>query len=294
MALNPSHKPPLVFGAIICTIGYFFIAAMGACSKLVSKDVSTMTILFAQNVICLILTIPQIIGKGWLYLKTEKIGLHLIRDFTGVMSFYSLFFALKTLHLVDGILLQNTGPLWIPFVVLIWLKMRTYVHLWWGMILGFIGIILILKPGMGILTLGSLFGITSGIFLGISLVSIRLLATTEPINRILFFYFLFGTLFSLPFVLMNGEITHLMNKDLLLLLGVGVFMFLAQILITYSFKFGKASTFAPIAYSAVVFSGILGWLIWGHIPDTLSLIGLILVMVGGILSIFFEKKRMNI
>ncbi len=283
------HKGNLLFGAAICTLGYFCVAVMSACSKLAVSKVPVPTVLFFQNLICLALILPWVLKKGLMSLKTRRIGLHLTRDITGLLSFFSLFFALKTIPLADGVLLQNTAPLWIPLVIYGWLRIHIKKYLWWGMLIGFLGVVLILKPGSDALQIGSFLGITSGIFLGISLVSIRRLTSTEPLYRILSIYSLFGVLATAPFAF-SGPL-FFPPYTWLLLLGVGGFMFLAQILITYSFKHGKASTLAPIAYSAVFFSVILGWLIWNHIPDFLSIIGMILVITGSILSIYFEKKN---
>jgi len=282
------NKEKLILGALICTAGYFFIAVMGAFSKLVSLNVSALMILFFQNLVCLLLTLPHVIKQGWPLLKTTRKGLHLTRDFCGVMSFFCLFLSLKSISLVDGVLLQNTAPLWIPLVAFVWLKIKVRGHIWWGMLLGFLGIILILKPGFGVLNIASLLGVASGIFLAVALISIRRLASTEPTTRILFYYFLFGTIVTLPFLFIHFVTPSL--KDFLYMLGVGISMYIAQMLITYSFKHGKASTYAPIAYSAVVYSGILGWLIWNTIPDFLSLIGLLLVIIGGLISLYYERK----
>ncbi len=277
----------IVLGAIICTIGYFFIAVMGACSKLVSSETSVATVVFYQYVVCFLFTLPQVFRHGFKSLKTRRWDLHLTRDISGILSFYSLFFALKSIPLVDAVLLQNTAPLWIPLVVLIWFRFHVHGHLWWGMILGFIGVILILKPGAEALSVGSFLALAAGVFLAIALVSIRRLATSEPSHRILFYYFLAGVVVSAPFV----QFVIPSTKDQLAILGVGIFFYFGQLFITYSFKYGKASTFAPIAYTAVVFSGILGWLIWGDIPNLMSFIGLILVIIGGIASLYFENKH---
>ncbi len=283
-----THKPNLTLGAVVCTIGYFFIALMGACSKLLDPQIPVSAILLFQNGIFFLLTLPQTVHHGPSTLKTEKWGLHLVRDAAGVLTFFSLFFALKTIPLIDGVLLQNSAPLWIPLVVLVWLKLKMRGYLWWGMIVGFAGIILVLKPGPEIFSAASCFGVLSGIFLAISLVASRRLTHTEPTYRILFYYALFSTAVSAPFAIVQWK-TPTMH-DWICLIGVGLCMFIAQVLVTYAFRHGKAAAFAPIAYTAVVYSGILGWLIWDHIPDLLSCIGLLLVILGGILSLFFEKR----
>lgn len=284
------NKPNLLYGAVVCMLGYLCIALMGTCSKL-AGDIPTSVIAFTQNIISFLLILPFALRKGVQHLKTKRKALHLLRDLTGVLSFFFLFFSLKSIPLVDAILLQNTAPLWIPLVVLIGLRVKMRGHLWWGLVLGFLGVIFVLKPGSSVFSYGSIAGVGSGILLGISLVTIRRLTLTEPVERILFYYFLVGVICMAPFAVAQASFKDF--SQWYYLLGVGVFMILAQLLITHSFEHGKASVFAPIAYSAVVFSGILGWLIWGHIPDFWSFIGLCLVVLGGVLSILVEKKYEN-
>ena len=282
-----THKPNLTLGAVVCTIGYFFIALMGACSKLLDPQIPVSAILLFQNGIFFLLTLPQTVHHGPSTLKTEKWGLHLVRDAAGVLTFFSLFFALKTIPLIDGVLLQNSAPLWIPLVVLVWLKLKMRGYLWWGMIVGFAGIILVLKPGPEIFSAASCFGVLSGIFLAISLVASRRLTHTEPTYRILFYYALFSDGRFRPFRNRSVENSHYARLDL---------PHWRRPLYVHRPSAGhlciqtrESGRFRPIAYTAVVYSGILGWLIWDHIPDLLSCIGLLLVILGCIFPLFREK-----
>lgn len=280
-----SHNQNLVKAVPIFLLGYFFLAAMGACNKLVSPQTSTFTILFFQNAICLILTLPQVVKNGWAGLRTERIWMHLVRDLCGISSFFFLFWGLKTIPLVDGLLLLNTSPLWLPLIALIWLRVRMKSYVWWSMIVGFVGIVLILEPGSETLQVGALLALAAGLLAGITFLTVAKLTSTEPVYRILFYYFLLGTLISAPLGLAIPS-----RHDFLFLIGVGGFCFLAQALLSYSFKHGKASILAPFSYSVVIFSGLFDWLLWDHIPNLLTLLGVILVVIGAILSIYFEKK----
>lgn len=290
--MNKKIKPNIAIGASVNILGYLCIALMATVAKLIPATIPATTILFFQNIICLLLVLPQVIKAGKNGLKTEHPWLHLTRDIAGVLSFLMLFIAVKNISLVNAVLLQNAAPLWIPFVVLIGLRKKVSSHLWFTIPIGFIGIIMILHPNAHMLeNLGTVVGILSGIFLAISLVTIRRLKLIEPTYRILFYYFLVGTIMMLPFLFVNW--VPLTNTDIALLISVGIFMYLGQMLITYSFHHAKASTLSPLSYSTIIFSVIAGWLIWGEAPSLLAALGIILVIIGGVLSVVMEKKELG-
>lgn len=281
-------KENLYLTSFIALSGFFCLSVVGAFSKLISNHISIFTILFFQTGICLLCTLPLLVKRGLSSIKTTKFSLHLARDLAGILSFFCLFYSFKNIPLVNGSLLQNTAPLWLPFIAFIWLRTRMRGDLWWGILIGFIGVILILKPGGASFSIGSFSALASGILLGFTLLAVQRLAATEPTNRILFYYFLVGVIVTGP--LAYFEYVHPSTRDLLLLIGIGVFTYLAQMLVTYSFKHGKATVLAPLNYTVVIFSGLFDWLIWNNTPDFITCVGAILVAGGGILSIHFEKK----
>jgi drug/metabolite transporter (DMT)-like permease len=286
-----SIKKNLPLGVLCCMLGWFFFTASITCNKLVIHNVSILTILLFQNAICLFLTIP-LIAWNRSSLKTKRWGLHLFRDIVGMLIIFFIFSALKTIPLVDGTLLQNTAPLWIPLIVFVWLGIRIRRHLWWGNIMGFVGIVLILKPGVEALSIGALYALASGLGTAFSIVVTALLSRTEPTERTLFYFFLFGTLVTLAMAFFGFSIPS--KQDLIYLIGVGIFTYLSVLLTTYSMQHGKASVLGPIAYSSVVFAGIFDYLIWDHIPDLLTFLGSAIVITGSLLSIHFESRYQKI
>jgi drug/metabolite transporter (DMT)-like permease len=286
--MTPSKKENLILGASVCTVGFFFAAATGACSKLVNPATPVLVILFFQNAICLLFNLPQITVMGYSALKTNKLGLHFLRDLTGFSSFLCLFAALKSIPLVEAMLLSYTEPLWIPFVALIWPGVRMRGSIWWGIGLGFLGIVFILQPSGEGLNAGIFLAILSGILAAVMLIVMHRLAATEPTHRTLFYNSLFGVLVTAPFALFNFSL--LSTTDLFFLAGVGFFTYLSQFLITYAFKHGDATTLGTLAYTVVLFSGLLGWIFWAEVPNLVSFVGMALVIIGGILSVYFERK----
>ena len=281
-------KKNLLFGSFVCIAGFFFGAATGACTKAISHHVPLFLILFSQYAIGLVLNLPQVFGRGISQLKTKKPALQLLRDATGFTSYLLLFAALRTTSLVDAMLLSYTEPLWIPLIAWVWPGVKMRGSIWWGIAIGFLGVLLILQPNGKGLDWGALLAALSGFSAGIMFIAIHLLSATEPTWRTVFYNSLFGALASAPFAFLHLPV--LSPFDWLCLFGVGIFNFSYQFLITYSFKHGDATTLGSLAYTVVFFSGLFGWIFWREIPNFVSFIGMALVILGSILSVYFEKK----
>jgi len=207
----------------------------------------------------------------------------------GFASYFLFVFAVGYISLANAVLLSNSAPLWIPFIIWIWFKKKVPPYLWGALIVGFAGLIFILKPTAGIVNVASLYALISGLFIGVAMVAIRRLTHTEPSSRILFYYFLFGTIVAFPGAIKDFPVAFT-RPTLFFLLAAAIFFYLVQIFITIGFKKGKASTLSPLAYTAVLFSAILDRIFWHKVPDLWSLIGMVLIIVGGIASVYFEAK----
>ena len=285
MADSP-HKTNLVLGAVYVTACYLCLALFSACAKIATETVSAFTVLFFQNSICLLLVLPGALRAG---LKTQHPYLHLTRDFFGFASYFLLVLAVGYIPLANAVLLSNSAPLWIPFIVWIWFRKKVPPYLWGSVIVGFIGLFFILKPGVDLFDIASLLALLSGILIGVAMVAIRRLTHTEPMSRVLFYYFLLGTLVSLPGMI--KDLPKAFHPTVVyFLVGGALLFYLVQIFITKGFSHGKASTLSPIAYTVVLFSAILDRIFWHKVPDIWSLIGMALVIAGGIASVYFEKK----
>lgn len=284
MAQQPSAK--LILGAFYVTLCFFFLSLFSVCAKFAAETVSSFTILFFQNFICFLLVLPSALKHG---LKTQHPYLHLTRDAFGFVSYLLFVISLNYIPLANAVLLNNSSPLWIPWVVWIWFKKKVPLYLWGSIFLGFIGIVLMLKPSFQSIDVPSILALISGMLIGVSLVAIRRLSQTEPMSRVLFYYFLLGSVISFPFAL--SELPEAFSKPVLYyLVGAAFLFYLVQIFITKGLKHGKASTLSPLAYTVVLFSAIFDRIFWQITPDFWSLIGMVLVILGGIASVYLEKR----
>jgi drug/metabolite transporter (DMT)-like permease len=273
----------LFLGVVLIVSAFFCVAVMSAFGKAAS-GVSTATISFFQSFISLVLFLPWTLRHGIADLKTTQLPLHVARALAGLLSQVLYFWAVKEMTLIDAVLLVNAAPLFIPLVAFLWNRTPITPAVGISLLVGFIGVVLIIKPGADLLTNPSaLVALSAALFSAIALVSVNKLSGHNQPDTILFYYFFIASLATLPFAIANWSTptTH----EWWLLLGVGVFMAVAQLLIILAYQHATASQIAPFNYSVVIFSGLIGWIVWNNTLDWVSGVGILLVCVGGILSI---------
>jgi drug/metabolite transporter (DMT)-like permease len=188
--------------------------------------------------------------------------------------------------LVNAVLLSNSAPLFIPLVTWVWLKERIGGMVWVSLLIGFAGVILILKPGLELFSNPiALVAISAAVFSALALVAVNQLSNTEPPRRILFYYFLYSSAAAAPFAVLKWRTPT--DRQWLFLCGIGLMMAASQLLIILAYKHATAGRIAPFNYTVVIFSGLIGWVVWNNSPDLLSLVGVLLVTAGGVLSTKF-------
>lgn len=271
----------LARGALLAIITVFIGSTVAAASKHLAGQVGIATIVLAQYSICFLLTLPSILRHGGCSLRTAHPGLHAARALSGLGCFYTYYLALKHIPLVDAALLRNTAPLIVPLVVLLWFGQTIHRSRWLPLLIGFTGVIFILRPGSGEISGWHLVALGSGAGLAVSMISTRLLAHSEPEARILFYYFFLSLLAIAPLYAVNAEPVPVEAWPWLIYIGVA--MHLGFILYTRAYCYASASSLAPINYFGVAFAGILDWVIWDHVPDAIALGGIALVIAGGVL-----------
>ena len=252
-----------------------------------ASGVSVGVLVFFQNFISLIVFAPWILRGGVAKLQTSRILVHILRAAAGLLSQVLMFAAVKEMPLVNAVLLSNSAPLFIPLVTWAWLRQRVSGTVWASLFIGFAGVVLILRPGVALLTNPiALIALSAALFSAFALVSVNQLSKTEPSGRILFYYFLFSSAVAAPFAILEWKTPS--SQEWLFLGGIGLMMAMSQMLIIRAYQHATPSRIAPFNYTVVIFSGLIGWIVWHNKPGVLSLVGVLLVTAGGVLSTKFS------
>lgn len=272
----------ILIGSLYILLAATAYALMGAAVKF-TNTVSDQQLVFIRNVLCLVLLLPWILFPKPKSLQTPLLKTHLVRAAAGLLNMYFFFYSIRHILLTEAMLLNNTMPLFIPLVMWIWKGKKTSPKLIPGLFLGFLGVLFILRPGLGIFQFAAVTALLSGFFMAISMAGIRELGKIEPLYRILFYYFAVSTFISAFPAFWSWK-----NQTFsiwLILLSMGVFAALYQFFLTKGYKHASAAKISPMIYFAVILSGLFDWIFWHQVPDIISFVGVVFVIVGAIYCI---------
>ena len=289
--LQTEHKQHMQMGVIFGILAALSFALMSLMTKLIGDQVSTSMVVFARFFISLILILPSALKNHKTLIRITNPLKLVFRSIFTLLSIGSFFYVLKFVPLTEGLLLNNTSPLFIPILLFISHQIQTSKKIWIGVVLGFIGIAFVLKPSPVFFQPTALFGLASGFFAAIAFISVRFLTKTISILQILFFNFLICSVISAVFVLFEWKPFN--YNALLLLFCVGIFGALYQLFSTFSIAKAPIRYTSSLQLLSIVFGVVADLLIWHRLPDTYSIIGIILVILGGVITIYFGQKELG-
>jgi len=287
MIVQEKETYNLAKGVWLALLVWLIFTVMNALSRNVQQTTNISMILLFQNTIGVLFTLPYAIKhrpKDW---SEFPFKLLFVRSLTAQLNIAFLLLSLTKIPLANAMLLNNSAPIFIPFIMLIWLKNKIPNKAWIGIIIGFIGILLILKPTREIFNTGAYFALLAALSTSVSMIGLRLLATKIDGLTVSFYYFLLGLILTIPASIFYWELDSWMTA--FNLLGIGILMLLGQFVFVKSFQYAKPYQLGPISYVAVVYAAFIDWIVWKEIPDYITVAGMILVTVSGILTILESK-----
>ena len=285
--MRKESLPLAITFSLLASFTYAFLAYL---IQTAEKILPNEVLIFFRQLFGLLILLPLVPVKLGSYseLKTKIFPLHLLRAFASLSSMFCLYFALRYLPLTDAVLLSYTRPLFIPIVVFFWFHTKWTKNTYLGLLLGFLGIILILRPGLMTFNLAS-FGALAAAFLGaIAFTTIRRLTKTEPSERITFYYMAL----SLPLALIplgaKWETPTLIGWGFLVLIGAVALIY--QLFLSRAYRHAKAVKVGSLLYSSVAFAYLFDFFLGKKDLPLIVLGGMVLIIVGSILALREQKQ----
>src|SRR5215510_3674497 len=238
-----AHEPSLRRGALLMLVSAFFFAAMGLAVKLASRSLSNSAVVFFRNAVGLITLLPWLGRLGVRNLATRDVRGHLVRSLAGLASMYCFFYAIGHMRLADAVLLNYSLPLFMPFVAWVWLREPVPTRLFAPLGLGFLGLVLILKPGLALFNPVGGVGLLAALFGALAQTGIRRLSLTEPITLIVFYFALISTVLSaLPLAVAWTAPDHALWG---VLVAMGLLATAGQLFLTRAYAQAPAAQVGP-------------------------------------------------
>lgn len=257
-----------------------------------SGDLPVFQKAFFRNVVALIFVTGIMLKRKIGFVPDKKnVPALLGRSFFGTVGLLCNFYAIDKLVLADANMLNKLSPFFaIVFSIFLLNERPTAVQVL-SVFAAFVGSAFIIKPSLGgYAVFPAIVGATGGMGAGLAYTFVRYLGGKgENSFRIIFFFSAFSSLVCIPFMLADFEPFSL--KSLIFLICAGISASVGQFGITKAYVCAPAKEISVYDYTQVLFAALFGFLIFGQIPDFLSVIGYCLICGAGIGMFFYNRKR---
>ena len=270
--MNQKYK-----GIIYILLAAFCFALMNVFVRL-SGDLPSVQKSFFRNFVALVFA-AIILKKNRIGFscKKENLMLLIVRSLCGTIGILCNFYAIDHLLLADASMLNKMSPFFAIIFSYIFLKEKVNFVQIFSLIGAFIGCLFIIKPSFeGMEMMPALIGLMGGMGAGAAYTAVRRLGQRgEKGPFIVFFFSTFSCLVTLPYLLINY--TPMTGMQIVVLLLAGLSAAGGQFAITAAYCYAPAKEISVYDYSQVIFAAVMGFLLFGQVPDYLSVIGYILI-----------------
>ena len=285
MIKNQNH-----LGALCMILSVLFFSFMDCLIKATATDFAVGQVMFSRALFGLIpifFLIPKNRIKN--FYKTKHISLHFHRSFWGAIAMYSIFVGIRNLGLAEVTSIAFSGPIWVVIFSILFLGEKIRAKRWIAVGLGFVGVLIISKPGFDNLNFYYIYPVifTLG-FAGVSIFIRKLTLVGEPVYLIAFYFSLCSGIFGL-FTLPFGGWLMPSVYDLVLLILIGIFGSVANLLLTKSYQLAEVSLTTPLKYLSLVFAIIFGFYLFNEVPTFYTLSGAGLIVISS--AIIFVREH---
>ena len=262
---------PTTRGAIWILASGIFFAGLGVSIRVASREIPTLEVVFFRNFINLIIMLPWLIKIGIGGLKTKKLGMHFLRATGGLISMFFWFAGFSVIPLAEATSLGFTAPLFAAIGAALFLREDVRFRRWIAILIGFLGTLTILQPGLQIIKPEALYILIGAIFVAGGFMLVKILSKTESPTTMVLFMALFLTPLSLIPALFVWVWPS--PEAWLWLIGVGATATCGHLLFNRAIAVTDVTAVLPFDYCRLIFAAIIGFIMFNEMPDMWTWIG---------------------
>ncbi len=280
---HPSNaQPSPTRGVLLFASALLLFAGMDTIIKYLTTHYNVPMIVAIRYIVhCLLMVAILAPSHGWQLVQTQRPKLVVLRAIALAVVSVFIGLALQRMPVAETTAINFLSPLVVVLLAGTLLGERTSAIGWAAAVAGFAGVLLIARPGSGLDATGVLYAFCAVGASSIYQLLSRHLASTERTITLLFHTALVGSVCFGAFLpwYWEGGIPSL--QEAVIFLSMGAIGGLGHYLFTAAYRHTPASLLAPMSYLQLLWAGLLGWLVFGHIPDPLSILGMCVVAVAG-------------
>ena len=271
-------------------LSVFFSAAMSVLIKLAQQDTNVFTAAFLRFFFGVMVLSPIFIKTKLNVFKTSHLKVHFLRVLINYPSMLLFFYGINFVTIEKANSLTFIVPFIATILAVIFLKEKIYVYRIFALVLGFIGMLIIIRPGMIEVSYGVYMILISSFLWAVMIIITKILSKDESAITILSYQYLLMFIISFVFALFNWQTPSQETVLYLFLAGLSGTIF--HLTLYQAYKLVDVSLVQPYSFLVLVFASILGYFVFDEVPDIYTWIGTSIIFVG-IIIISIREMQIN-
>jgi|TARA_B110000881_G_C18514957_1_gene484368 drug/metabolite transporter (DMT)-like permease len=275
---------------IFSLLGWMVLPIMDGFAKYLSADLPVLQITWARYFFTVAFTLPVMF---FFYRKqlvwSDKPKLQIVRGLILLCANVCFFYSISVISLAKALTLAFIAPLIVTAFSPILLGEKVGLRRWTAVIIGFIGSLVVIRPGIVEINLASLAALGTGIMYGFYLIITRKLSTSDnPLLTLLITGLVGGLIASVivPFIWVKPSLNQWS-----MMAAIGIFACIGHLFLILSLKYADASKLAPLGYTEIIPNVIIGYYFFGNFPDNWTFLGLFIIIFSGI---YISRREISI
>lgn len=239
--------------------------------RIASHSMHPFEVAFFRSFFGALVALPLLVRGGLRMLHTNRFAFYVVRCSIGAVSMLAGFWSIAHLPLAQAIALSYSSPLFVTVGAVLFLGEVVRMRRWGAVIAGFIGVLVIVRPGSDTFAAASLVALFAAAMSGTVTISIKFLSRSDPANTIVLMTSLLWVPLTLPAAMTVWQWPDARLWPMLFV--VGALGTLGQICWTHALRMADASSLAPFSYLQLLIVAVLAWIVFGESPDHYTAIG---------------------
>lgn len=282
---------PTINSAILATLGALSLSISMSLVKHLNPTIPTTLVVFIRTCFGLIFFLPILIGNRKAIVKTKKLPLYVVRIVLTVCSMLCTYYAYRNLPIAFATSIGMSGPLFTTILSIILLKERISFYKWLVIILGYIGVIVVIRPVSFFLDLGTASALLANILAASSIIIVKILSRYDSTITIMLYTNIGIALVSFLFNIQGWQLLGL--KDFILISFMGILGITTQFCSITALKHSSPSFVAPFEYTRIFFAIFIGLIIFHEIPDIYTVFGSAAILSSAYIITYLDSKNAN-
>lgn len=244
--------------------------------RLASAQLHAFEVAFFRSLFGMLAALPLLRLHGVGLLRTTQLPRYVVRCVLGTLAMMCSFWAIANLPLAHAVSLSYSSPLFVTIAAALWLGEQVRARRWSAVVAGFIGVLVIVRPGTAGFSWGSMVAVTGAVISAVVAIQIKQLTRTEPADRVV----IWTTILWVPMSLLPALAVWQGPQGItwLWVAAAGVFGTAGHMFWTRALNIGDVSALSPISYLQLPIVALLGWLLFAEVLDAWTIVGAAVIL----------------